>query len=227
MAARDQPLIRIDGVSKSFPYAGRDRPILKDLSITLPGRRSTALLGRNGAGKSTLLQLIAGNLRPDRGHVSCTGTVSWQVGFSGAFHPELTGAQNARFVARVHGVDSADLTEFVADFTELAADFYKPVRTYSHGMKARLTFGLSMAIAFDTYLVDEITATGDAAFRRKSRAVFHDRLSRAGAIVVSHNIAELQDLCEAALVLENGRLCYFDRLEDGIAAHNRNLGLKG
>jgi len=218
-------MIRLDGVSKSYRGGPGRTMVVDDLTLRLPGDRATALLGRNGAGKSTLLQLIAGNLRPDRGRIRYDGTVSWQVGFAGAYHPELTGAQNTRFVARVHGVDPGELTDFVAGFADLGAHFEQPVRTYSHGMKTRLTFGLSMGIAFDTYLVDEITATGDAAFREKSEAVFRDRLSRAGAIVVSHNLSELRALCDCAVVLEAGRALFFDDLEEGIAAYHDALGL--
>jgi capsular polysaccharide transport system ATP-binding protein len=101
-------------------------------------------------------------------------------GLGGTFHPELTGAQNTRFVARCTVWTLPRLTEFVEDFAELGDHFAMPVRTYSQGMKARLTFGMSMGIAFDTYLVDEITATGDAAFRAKSHAIFRDRIRHAG-----------------------------------------------
>jgi len=218
-------MIRFEHLSKAFKTPNGPHAVVEDLSLSLPPRRAIALLGRNGTGKSTLLQMIAGNLRPDRGRVVTNGTVSWQVGFGGAFHPELTGGQNTRFVARVHGVDDTELTRFVEDFAELGDHFHMPVRTYSHGMKARLTFGLSMGIGFDTYLVDEVTATGDAAFRKKSQAVFRDRIKRAGALIVSHNMADLRAVCDAALVLENGKVEFFASVEDGIAAHNANLGL--
>jgi capsular polysaccharide transport system ATP-binding protein len=217
------PVIRFVGATKGFRDAGGRRTVIENLTLDLPGGRAIALLGRNGAGKSTLLQLVAGNLRPDRGRVICDGTVSWQVGFGGAFHPELTGAQNTRFVARVHGVDAPALEAFVEEFSELGDQFQAPVRTYSQGMKARLTFGQSMGIAFDTYLVDEVTAAGDAAFREKSQAVFRDRITRAGAIVVSHNIDELSAICDAGLVLEGGRARYFDDLDEAIEVHRAHL----
>jgi capsular polysaccharide transport system ATP-binding protein len=86
-------------------------------------------------------------------------------------------------------------------------------------MKARLTFGQSMGIVFDTYLVDEVTATGDAVFREKSRAILRERLGSAGAIVVSHNLEELRALCTAGLVLEDGKTQYFDDLDEAIARH--------
>lgn len=218
-------MIRFEKLSKGFSTPGARTVIVEDLSLTLPHGRAIALLGRNGAGKSTLLHMIAGNVRPDMGRVETAGTVSWPIGLGGTFHPELTGAQNARFVARIYGVDPAELSDFVAGFADLGDHFDMPVRTYSHGMKARLTFGLSMGLAFDTYLVDEVTATGDAAFRAKSQAIFRDRIERAGAVIVSHNMDELRNICDAALVLECGRAEFFECVDDGIAAHRGHLGV--
>ncbi len=216
-------MIRFEGLSKSFRVAGQRRVVIDNLNLTLPTGRSLALLGRNGAGKSTLMQIIAGNMRPDQGRVVADGTISWPVGFAGSFHPELTGAQNTRFIARVYGVDTDELARFVRDFAELGAHFHMPVRTYSAGMRSRLTFGLSMGIAFDIYLVDEVTSAGDAAFRQKSKAVFQERMASAGAIMVNHNLVELREYCDAALLLEDGHLTYFDDLDEAIEVHKHNM----
>ncbi|QXT39848.1 ABC transporter ATP-binding protein [Gymnodinialimonas ceratoperidinii] len=216
-------MIRFENLTKSFRVAGQRRVVIDNLNLTLPTGRSLALLGRNGAGKSTLMQIIAGNMKPDHGRVVSDGTISWPVGFAGSFHPELTGAQNTRFIARVYGVDTRELTDFVRGFAELGAHFNMPVRTYSSGMRSRLTFGLSMGIEFDTYLVDEVTAAGDAGFREKSKAMFAARMERSGAIMVNHNLGELREYCDAALVLERGRMRYFDDLDEAIALHKASM----
>ncbi len=219
IACEDCPMIRFENLSKSFTDGGKRTPIIENVSFTFPQGQSLALMGPNGAGKSTLLRLMVGTLRPDQGSVRRAGKISWPIGFAGAFHGDLTGAQNVRFIARIYGVDTAELCDFVADFTDLGGSFHKPVRTYSAGMRARLTLGAAMGIRFDTYLIDEVTAVGDAAFRRKSQAVLATRLKTASAIIVNHNLNEVQALCDAGLILHQGTLAYFPNLKTAIARY--------
>ncbi|QUS36079.1 ABC transporter ATP-binding protein [Falsirhodobacter algicola] len=219
-------MIRFENLSKAFPTPdGRKKVILDNASLTIPSGVSVALLGRNGAGKSTILELIGGRIPADSGHVDTTGTISWPVGFGGSFHGDMTGAQNVRFIARIYGVDSDELVDFVDDFAEIGAHMDMPVRTYSQGMRSRLVFGVSMGIPFDTYLVDEVMAVGDAAFKQRSQTVFRYRLRTAGAIVVSHSMMQLRKMCQAGAVLDKGRITYFDDLEEAIARHRANMGL--
>ncbi|CUH51505.1 ABC transporter ATP-binding protein [Shimia marina] len=212
-------MLRFEHLSKSFDVRGVRNIVIDDLNMELPSGCALALLGRNGAGKSTLLQIIAGTLRPTSGRVVSDGSISWPVGFGGSFHGELTGAQNVRFIARIYGVDTDTLVEFVDDFAELGGQFHMPVRTYSSGMRSRLTFGASMGIQFDTYLVDEVTAVGDAAFRAKSREVFVERMKHSSAIMVSHEMGQVRQFCDRGLVLNNGQLQYFEDVEEAIDVH--------
>lgn len=216
-------MIRFENLTKSFWVGGERKVVIDNLNATLPTGSSLALMGRNGAGKSTLLQMIAGTLRPDSGRIVSDGTISWPVGFGGSFHPQMTGAQNVRFIARIYGVDTDSLIAFVRDFAELGKHFYMPVRSYSSGMKSRLTFGASMGLKFDTYLVDEVTAVGDAKFRRKSQAVFRERMKTSSAILVNHSMGQLRQFCDAGIVLENGQLQYFDDLDEAIAVHEATM----
>lgn len=219
-------MIRFEHLTKSYMVRGSRKVIIDDLNMELPSGRSLALLGRNGMGKSTLLQLIAGTMRPDSGQIVSDGTISWPVGFGGSFHPDLTGAQNIRFVARIYGADSDELVEFVRDFAELGKHYHMPVRSYSQGMRARLTFGASMGIRFDTYLVDEVTAVGDAPFRAKSQRVFIDRMQTSSAIMVTHDMNQVRQYCDSGLVLFEGQLHYFDNVEEALEAHLRMAGWK-
>lgn len=217
-------MIRLEHLTKAYGRGRGRKYVANNISITFPTNTSVALLGRNGAGKSSLLRMIAGTMDPDEGRITSDGTISWPVGFAGSFHRDLTGAQNTRFIGRVYGVDTDALTAFVEDFAELGGHFHMPFRTYSSGMRSRLSFGLSMGIRFDTYLVDEVTSVGDAAFKKKSRAVFLERVRTSGAIVVSHGMKTIRRLCTAGAVLEGGQLTYYDDLEEAIARHKANMG---
>jgi capsular polysaccharide transport system ATP-binding protein len=218
-------MIRLENLTKIFTLEGQRKVVMKDVTIEFPSRVSVALLGRNGAGKSTLLQMIAGTQAPTSGRIVSTGSISWPVGFAGSFHPELSGVQNTRFVARIYGVDSDELVDFVEDFAGLGQHFQLPFKTYSSGMRSRLAFGVSMGIPFDTYLVDEVTAVGDAVFRAKSSAVFKARMQTAGAFVVSHSMPMVRNLCQVGVVLEDGKLSYYEDIDAAIAHHKRNMGL--
>lgn len=219
-------MIQLCNLTKEFVLDGRRKVIADGINFTFPTGASVALLGRNGAGKSCLLRMIAGTMDPTSGEIRSTGTVSWPVGFAGSFHADLTGAQNARFIARIYGVDTDSLLKFVEDFAGLGVHFHLPFRTYSSGMRSRLAFGVSMAIDFDTYLVDEITAVGDAAFKQKSSEVFRARLKHSGAVMVAHDVGMVRRLCDGVAVLENGKLFYYENVENGIAHHNRNMNSK-
>ncbi len=218
-------MIFLDNLTKLFPTRDGYKPIVQNLTATFPTGASVALLGRNGAGKSTLLKLIAGTILPTSGQVLSTGSISYPVGFAGSFHNDLTGAQNTRFVARLYGVDTDALVDFVEEFAELGEHFRMPIRTYSSGMKSRLSFGVSMGIPFDTYLVDEVTSVGDGAFRLKSVEVFDKRKETSGAVVVTHSPPMVRRMCDKAAVLEAGNLYYYEDIEEAIAHHEYNLTL--
>ena len=216
-------MIKLENIWKSFRTGSSRKWVAKGIDLSIGNRTSIALLGRNGAGKSTLLKMIAGTVNPELGNITRTSTISWPVGFAGSFHPDLTGAQNVRFVARIYGADTRSLVSFVEDFAELGGHYHMPFRTYSSGMRSRLAFGVSMGIPFDTYLVDEITAVGDAAFRRKSTQVFRARLAKSGAVVVTHSMPMVRELCTTAAVLENGCLEIFNDVDKAIARHEQNM----
>ncbi|OIQ32474.1 MAG: ABC transporter ATP-binding protein [Alphaproteobacteria bacterium MedPE-SWcel] len=216
-------MIVLENLTKSFATPNGRKYVAQDVNLTVPNGKAVALLGRNGAGKSTMLQMISGTMNPDSGRIIRQGSISFPVGFAGSFHRDLTGAQNARFVARIYGVDTDDMLDFVADFASLGGHLHMPVRSYSSGMKSRLAFGVSMALHFDTYLVDEVTSVGDSSFRARSAAIFKARMQHSSAIVVTHSLKEVRNLCNAGAVLENGDITYYDDVEDAIATHLANM----
>jgi capsular polysaccharide transport system ATP-binding protein len=216
-------MIRLENATKTVQAKGIKKPILDGVSLTIPRGKSIGLLGRNGAGKSTLLRLIAGTLGLDAGRIIRHGLVSWPLGFQGSFQPSLTGEQNVRFVARIYGVDTEELIDYVEDFAELGAFFRAPVGAYSSGMKARLAFGLSMGVKFDYYLVDEITAVGDANFKKKCKMVFQTRLQDSDVIMVSHTTSTIRSYCDCGIVLERGKLTFYESVDDAIKVHDKNM----
>ena len=216
-------MIEFRHLTKAYRTTRGSTVIVEDLTLTLPRGAKVGVLGRNGAGKSTLIGMIAGLVQPDSGSIRRHGAISWPLGLGGSFHPGLTGAQNVRFVARIYGVDTEALIAYVADFAELGDFMDMPVRTYSSGMKARLGFGMSMGIAFDWYLVDELTAVGDARFKKKSLALYRHRLKDAGMLMVSHSINTIRSYCTSGLVLEGGQATFYPDVADAVAAHERNM----
>lgn len=217
-------MIKLENLTKVYRLNGRRKVVADNITAVFPTGRAVALLGRNGAGKSSLLRMIAGSLVPTSGRILSDGSISWPVGFAGAFHKELTGDQNVRFLARIYGLDTDAASRFVQDFAELGQHFYLPFRTYSSGMRSRLAFGASMMVPFDTYLIDEVTAVGDASFRKKSTELLKMRMRNASAIVVSHSLGTVRQICHTGAVLENGRLYYYTNLDDALAHHAALMG---
>jgi capsular polysaccharide transport system ATP-binding protein len=218
-------MIEVTDLHKGFPLRNNWNQVISNASFVINKGESVAILGRNGAGKSTLMQLISGSLRPDRGQIRRVGTLSWPLGFSGHFHPKITGLQNVRFVARIYGQSQRKLIDYVESFCELGEYLHMPVQSYSSGMKAKLAFGVSMAMEFDYYLVDEITAVGDAKFEAESQQVFQNKLQSSGMIMISHSMETLRHHCSAGIVIENGQLECFADVESAIEKHLSNLSV--
>jgi capsular polysaccharide transport system ATP-binding protein len=206
-------MIELANVTKIYPTQRGLNVVLDGVNFTFAAGCNVGVLGRNGAGKSTLLRLIAGVEQADAGAVIRKGTVSWPIGFAGGFNGSLTGEENCRFVARIYGADVDQVVDFTMHFAELGEYFDMPVKTYSSGMRARLAFGMSMAIDFDVYLVDEVTAVGDARFQEKCRAAFNDRRDRSSVIIVSHSLTTVRAYCAEYAVLSQGQLYKFDSIE--------------
>lgn len=214
-------MIALDKVSKRYWARGQWRNVLQEVSAVFPTGRSVGILGRNGTGKSTLMRLIAGAERPDSGLIRRDVRVSWPMGFTGGFQGSLTGRDNARFVARIYRAEAASVEAYVARFAELGPYFDMPVSTYSAGMRARLALGMSFAIDFDVYLVDELPGVGDARFAARYAAELAARRSRSDLILVSHNAAAIRAQCDMAAVLHGGTLTLFDDVAAAIRLYTR------
>ena len=222
-------MIEVKNLTKSFKHKGKRNYVFKNLNFRIETGQSVALLGRNGAGKSTLLQILGGIDQPDSGTINTDSSISWPVGLVGGFQGSLTARENVIFVTKIYAGNSKEIIEEkvnkVKSFAEIGKYFDRPFKTYSLGMKARVTFGLSMAFPFDVYLIDEVTSAGDARFRKKSKKVLSDLHKKADFIMVNHNLWALKLHCDKAFVLHEGTLLEFDSLEQGISTHERLLDM--
>jgi len=218
-------MIEIKNISKRYYNHRGSNWVLNDINILIPEGVSVGLLGKNGAGKSTLLRLIAGMDVPDKGEIVRHGRVSWPIGLSGGFQRSLTGRQNVKCVARIHGDDQQieEIINKVQDFAEIGRAFDEPISTYSAGMRARLSFGLSLAFDFDVYLSDEATAVGDAAFRKKATKEFKQRVNSSSLIMVSHSVGILKDLCQAGIWLKDGNAIWFDDIHQAVKSYQDSV----
>jgi capsular polysaccharide transport system ATP-binding protein len=212
-------MLELRNITKIYMTSAGPNVVLRDLSLSLPKNESIGIVGRNGAGKSTLLRIVGCAESPTAGEVIRHGRVSWPIGFTGGFNGSLTGEENCRFVARIYQQDVDYVVEATREFAEIGSYFFEPMRTYSSGMRARVAFGLSMAIDFELYLVDEITAVGDKSFRKKCERAFAERRERAGLLMVSHDASTLVEYCKRCIVLHDGAATLYDSIAEGAAAY--------
>jgi capsular polysaccharide transport system ATP-binding protein len=215
-------MIVLENLTKSYLLdKGARHYVFRDLSFEFPEGSNIGLIGPNGAGKSTLMNILGGTDVPDRGRVRTDKSISWPIS-AGGLQGSLSARDNVKFVARIYGFTGEamrDKIRYVEEFAEIGTFFDEPVKTYSAGMKARVNFGLSMAFDFDYYLIDEAGAPGDPAFKKKSAAVYKEKLKGANVIIVSHNMNEIRSLCDHIIVFEGGRAQIFDDVEEGIKVY--------
>lgn len=183
---------------------------LRDLTFRIPAGRTVGVVGPNGAGKSTLLRLIGGIGRPDEGKVKVQGRVGALLDLGAGFHPDLTGRENVYVNGVIAGLTRHEVArrfDGIVAFAELEPFIDNPLRTYSTGMQMRLGFAVAAHTDPEILLIDEILAVGDLAFQHKCL----DRIAQFQAqgctiIIVSHSPTSIQQLCDEALWLRQGRL---------------------
>jgi capsular polysaccharide transport system ATP-binding protein len=214
-------MIYLQNISKRYFIARHRKVVLNDVSMNFEAGHSYAVLGVNGAGKSTLIRLVAGTELPNSGRIRRTVKVSWPLGFTGGLHHSMTGRENIKFVARAYGEDLRRTMDFVEDFAEIGPYIDGAVSTYSSGMLARVAFGLSMAINFECYLVDEVMGVGDARFQARCHAEFTSRKRNSDLIMVSHDMGALKKYCDRGVVLADGKLHYFEEVDRAIEVYKR------
>ncbi|ALG90489.1 MAG: ABC transporter [Confluentimicrobium sp.] len=208
-------MIEFENVSKSF-WTGRQRKVILDrVSFRVDLGRSMGILAPNGTGKTTLINMMAGLEKPDEGKVIRTSRISFPLGFMGGVVNRHTGTENARYIARLYGLDPDYVEAFSRWMCGIEEYFDMPLGTYSQGMRARFSFSLMLALDFDIYLIDEgMPSTTDVEFNRKAGSILRERLEKTTVVMVSHQAETLEKFCRSAAVLLNGKLHMFDTLEE-------------
>lgn len=212
-------MIELKGVTKYFKTKHGKKYILKDVSMVIPSYKNIGILGRNGTGKSTIMRMLGQIEFPNIGRIYSEKSFSWPLGLSGGFVGNMTGKANVKFVCRLYGKSKRDIdkiVDFVKDFSELEDYFDMPIKTYSSGMKSRLSFGLSISFDFDYLLIDETLSVGDARFRKKSKEALMKKIESCNVLLVSHDMGTLKEICDVGIVVNNGKIRYFDNISSAI-----------
>ena len=215
-------MIELTNVTKYFRTNAGKKYILKDVTMTLPDG-NIGILGRNGAGKSTLMRMLGKIEFPNQGTIHSNNTFSWPLALKGGFVGNMTGAQNVKFVCNLYGLSKDETKEVIAyvkEFSELGDYFDMPIKNYSSGMKGRLSFGLSLAFDFDYMIIDETLSVGDLRFRRKAKKALRKKIKNCNVLLVSHHMKTLQKMCDMGLLIDNGKLYFYDNIDEAISRYN-------
>ncbi|WP_136417633.1 ABC transporter ATP-binding protein [Herbaspirillum sp. ST 5-3] len=184
--------------------------VLKDINFRVARGEAVGIIGINGAGKSTLLKLITGTTQPTTGSVAISGRVAAMLELGMGFHADFTGRENIYMSGQLIGLTSEEIFSLMPQieaFAEIGDYIDQPVRVYSSGMQMRLAFSVATAKRPDILIVDEALSVGDAYFQHKSFDRIRSlRQSGTTLLIVSHDKAAIQSVCDRAILLDSGRL---------------------
>ncbi|MCR6655370.1 MAG: ATP-binding cassette domain-containing protein [Opitutus sp.] len=215
-------MIKLENLTKSYRIRGGRHYVFREVNAVLPEGANIGIIGPNGAGKSTLLSILGRVDHPDSGRVISDKSFSWPMGLKGGFLNHLSGRENCRMVCNLYGLPHDVIKKKMALIKELSGIgkyFDEPVRNYSSGMGSRLGFALSMAFDFDYFLIDEVTAVGDAHFSMSAKLALEEKAKRSRVIMVSHNMGDIKKFCDVGVLIKNGQITVFENLDDAIRAY--------
>jgi len=203
------PYTRI-GQKDAFARIGESILALEDVSFTVQQGEALGIIGRNGAGKSTLLKILSRVTAPTSGVIKVRGRIGSLLEVGTGFHPELTGRENVYLNGAILGMKKAEVArkfDEIVDFSGVERFIDTPVKRYSSGMYVRLAFAVAAHLDPEILIVDEVLAVGDAEFQKKCLGKMSDVAGEGRTVLfVSHNMAAVQQLCQNAFLIKNGRI---------------------
>ncbi|WP_444921194.1 ABC transporter ATP-binding protein [Microbulbifer sp. CnH-101-G] len=219
-------MIKLENITKSFRSHSERNILFENVNVIFPEGKNIGILGRNGAGKSTLLRIIGGIDYPDSGRVITDQRISWPMALSGGFQGSMTGRENVAFICGIHGIwgnKKNKVMDLVREFSEIGNYFDAPIKNYSSGMRSRLAFGLSIAVDFDVYLVDEVMSVGDVHFRSKCEEIISEKRKSSSFIIVAHAMPTLRNNCDAGIYIEKGKVRICQSVEKAISLYQKGV----
>jgi ABC-type polysaccharide/polyol phosphate transport system ATPase subunit len=221
-----KPVDRLKEIILRRPYHQAFQP-LREVSFTLADGGTLGIIGDNGAGKSTLLKLLAGTLTPSHGEIIRHGRVAALLELGAGFHPEFSGRQNIHLNASLLGLSDAEIKAREAEiieFSELGEFIDRPVKTYSSGMYVRLAFSIATSVDPDILIIDEALSVGDGHFQKKCiNRMMQFKEQNKSMLFCTHNIYQVQELCDQALWLKQGRMEKYGAVTEVITAYAKHL----
>ncbi|TVP74274.1 MAG: ATP-binding cassette domain-containing protein [Rhodobacteraceae bacterium] len=214
-------MLEFESVSKSYWTGTQRKVILEDASFTVRSGMNLGILAKNGTGKTTVVNMMAGLEKPDDGVIHRRCSVSFPLGFMGGLDTKQSGTENVRYIASLYSLEPDEVEAFCRWMCDIREYFDMPIGTYSQGMRARLSLALMMAMNFDLYLIDEgMPTTTDVAFNRRAGSVMRERFEKSTLVIVSHQMDTLEKFCNSAAVMHDGKLYFFDTLEEAKALYD-------
>jgi ABC-2 type transport system ATP-binding protein len=203
---------------------------VRDVDLHIKPGESVGVIGRNGSGKSTLLQMMSGITSPTQGRVRVRGRIAPLISVGVGFHPEMTGRDNLHLNGAILGLSRAEMSrcfDSVVDFAEMDSFIDTPVKFYSSGMIVRLGFSMAVHATPDVLIVDEVLAVGDVSFQMKCFERMKEiRENGTTIVVVSHNMGAIRGLCDRAIVLHAGEVCFAGETSDAISEMHKILAAR-
>ncbi|NBB80320.1 MAG: ATP-binding cassette domain-containing protein [Verrucomicrobia bacterium] len=215
-------MIKIRNLTKSYKVRNGRHYVFRGVDADFPEGANIAIIGPNGGGKSTFLRILGGIDHPDSGEIITPRSFSWPLGLRGGFVGHMTGRDNCRMICNLYGLHHRHTRKKLDEIKELSGIkeyFEEPVKYYSSGMAGRLGFALSMAFSFDYFLIDEITAVGDAHFREMAKRTLEEKARFSKVIMVSHSMGDIKKFCDVGVLLKDGKLTVYNDLDEAIRAY--------